>query len=129
MDISNDNDISFTNLGSAYYGQFKVWHLMLFYMVGSAYPPKGLGRAIVIVDGDSFIVTGRGMDMEGILFELDFNRVKRVKQVAKESISLPIYPYIVAHLVSHALMKAVVRVSGLSYYGVGEAVYVDEDEG
>jgi len=121
-DISND--IGFTALGKAYYGRFKVWHLTLFYMVGSTYLPRGLRRAVVIVDdNNNLIVTGRSMDVEGILFELDFNKVK---EAAKENNTTS---YTVAHSVSHALMKAVVRVSGLSYHEFGEAVYADEDEG
>lgn len=118
------DDIGFTNLGKAYYGRFKVWHLTLFYMVGSPYLPRGLRRAVVIVDdNNNLIVTGRRMEVEGILLELDFNKVKEVAEENNTTF------YTVAHSVSHALMKAVVRVSGLSYHEFGEAVYVDENEG
>ena len=120
-DISDD--IFFDrSLGEAYYGRFKVWYITLFYMVGSPYLPRGLRRAVIHIDSrDNLIAMGRSMDVEGVLFRLRFDRVESISKALSLRIN------VVVHSIAHVVLKAAVRVSGLSYNEFGESTYVDED--
>lgn len=113
------------HFNDVFIGKFRIWVLVMFYLLGNAYAPRAKRRPVLLQDNNgNLIFIGRKMDTEGILFRLDWKKVQEVTQRLNE-LGLPVNEYIVAHSVAHVLLKSVVHTSGLSYIEFGESIYID----
>jgi hypothetical protein len=67
------------------------------------------------------------METRGLLLKLNIEKVRQAAEAAEE-LGFPVADeYTVAHSISHAAIKAVVRISGLSYAEFGEALLESAD--
>ena len=111
-----------------YVGPFKVWELTLFYLVGHNYAPRRRRVPVLLKSQDVLEVAGRSMETVGLLFKINLGRVRRVAEEVARVLGSPVDEYTVAHSLSHAAIKAVVRISGLSYAEFGESLLVSADD-
>ncbi|MEM2425191.1 MAG: DUF1998 domain-containing protein [Candidatus Bathyarchaeia archaeon] len=108
-------------------GMFEIHSYTLFYLLGHNYASRSRRIPAVIMDReDNIWVAKRSMDSFGLLFRLNPNRVIDIIETLNDL--LPIDKYCVAHSVAHVAMKAIIRLTGLSFWEFGEAIYVDEDQ-
>jgi hypothetical protein len=111
----------------AYVGAFRVWELTLFYLIGHSYARRSRRIPILLESQGTLETTGRTMETRGLLLKLNIERVKQAAEAAEELGFPAADEYTVAHSISHAAIKAVVRISGLSYAEFGEALLVSAD--
>jgi hypothetical protein len=111
----------------AFVGAFRVWELTLFYLIGHSYARRSRRIPILLESRGTLEVAGRAMETRGLLLKLNIEKVRRAAETA-EKLGFPAADeYTVAHSISHAAIKAVVRISGLSYAEFGEALLVSAD--
>jgi len=111
-----------------YIGPFKVWELTLFYLVGHNYAPRSRRIPVLLESQGVLEVAGRSMETVGLLFKINLEKVKHAAEEARALGFPPVDEYTVAHSLSHAAIKAVVRISGLSYAEFGESLLVSADD-
>jgi len=112
-------------------GEFKVYALTLFYLIGHSYASRGRRLAALAVyrggeEAEALRVAGRSMTTFGLLFRLNPSKINEIVERLKSF--APVDIFTVAHSVAHAAMKAVVMLSGLSYREFGEAVYLGDKQ-
>jgi len=109
-------------------GKFDVYELIIMYLLGHPYSRR-LSRIPVIVQDQWGNVNflGRRLQTDGILFKLDY---QKVEEVVNEINNIPgvvrVDPFTVAHSLSHVMLLALTRLTGLSPNEFGESIFVDE---
>jgi len=104
-------------------GGFTVTVLTIMYLLG--HPYSGRYRRLPVFDVDSqgkFIFLGRKLETEGLLVKLDYDAVEKIGEPIKAT------PLTVAHSISHIILLALTRLTGLSPSEFGEAVFIDKSE-
>jgi len=109
-------------------GKFNVYELTMMYLLGHPYSRR-LSKIPVIVQDQWGNVNflGRRLQTDGILFKLDY---QKVEEVVNEINNIPgvvrVDPFTVAHSLSHVMLLALTRLTGLSPNEFGESIFVDE---
>jgi ATP-dependent helicase YprA (DUF1998 family) len=107
-------------------GVFRIWELVLFYLVGHNYAPRRK-RFVVLLTSQGYLETlGRAMETKGLLFKLNLGRVRRVAEEMEQR-GFCVDEYTVVHSVAHSALKALVRTSGLSFREFGEALFISAE--
>ncbi len=102
-------------------GEFTVYILTIMYLLG--HPYSGRYRRLPVLDVDSqdnLIFLGRKLKTEGLLIKLDYSAVEKIGE------SIKAIPLTVVHSISHIILLALTRLTGLSPSEFGEAVFVDK---
>jgi uncharacterized C2H2 Zn-finger protein len=102
-------------------GEFTVYILTIMYLLG--HPYSGRYRRLPVFDVDSqgnLIFLGRKLKTEGLLVKLDYSAVEKIGESIKAT------PLTVVHSISHIILLALTRLTGLSPSEFGEAVFVDK---
>ena len=117
-------------VGNVQPGKFKVYELTIMYLLGHPYSGR-YSRIPIINDNEDGEVNflGRSLETDGILFKLDYSKVEEViKEINSISGIKSVDPFTVAHSLSHVLLLALVRLTGLSPTEFGESIFVNEKE-
>jgi len=104
-------------------GKFTVYVLTIMYLLG--HPYSGRYRRLPVFDVDSqgnLIFLGRKLKTEGLLVKLDYSAVEKIGESIKAT------PLTVVHSISHIILLALTRLTGLSPSEFGEAVFVDKSK-
>ncbi len=104
-------------------GEFTVYILTIMYLLG--HPYSGRYRRLPVFDVDSqgnLIFLGRKLKTEGLLVKLDYSAVEKIGESIKAT------PLTVVHSISHIILLALTRLTGLSPSEFGEAVFVDKSK-
>jgi len=109
-------------------GDFKIWEIVLFYLVGHNYAPRRKRFAVLLTSKGYLEALGRAMETKGLLFRLNLGRIRWVAE-EMERRGFRVDEYTVAHSVAHAALKALVRTSGLSFREFGEAIFISAERG
>jgi hypothetical protein len=111
-------------------GKFDVYELIIMYLLGHPYSRR-LSRIPVIVEDQSGNVNflGRRLQTDGVLFRLNY---QKVEEVVNEINNIPgivsVDPFTVVHSLSHVMLLALTRLTGLSPNEFGESIFVDKEE-
>jgi hypothetical protein len=109
-------------------GKFNVYELTMMYLLGHPYSRR-LSKIPVIVEDQRGNVNflGRRLQTDGILFKLDY---QKVEEIVNEINNIPgvvsVDPFTVVHSLSHVMLLALTRLTGLSPNEFGESIFVDE---
>jgi hypothetical protein len=109
-------------------GKFNVYELTMMYLLGHPYSRR-LSKIPVIVEDQRGNVNflGRRLQTDGILFKLDY---QKVEEIVNEINNIPgvvrVNPFTVVHSLSHVMLLALTRLTGLSPNEFGESIFVDE---
>ncbi|MEM1847495.1 MAG: DUF1998 domain-containing protein [Acidilobaceae archaeon] len=107
-------------------GKFRVCAFTLFYLVGHSYAARSSRIPVYVVANNKVWIAGRSMTTSGLILCLKSSAVKGVEEGLKSLVDVD--KLTITHSMSHAAMKALVRLTGLSFREFGEAVYVGEEE-
>jgi uncharacterized Zn finger protein (UPF0148 family) len=105
-------------------GKFTVSMLTLMYLLGHPYSSRY--RRLPVFDVDNrgkLIIIGRKLETDGLLIKLDYQLVEKIGDEVKAD------PLTVAHTISHTVLLALTRLTGLSPSEFGEAIFVDAKGG
>jgi len=110
-------------------GKFDVYELTIMHLLGHPYSRR-LSKIPVIVEDQSGNVNflGRRLQTDGVLFRLNY---QKVEEVVNEINNIPgivsVDPFTVVHSLSHVILLALTRLTGLSSNEFGESIFVDEE--
>jgi len=111
-------------------GKFNVYELTMMYLLGHPYSRR-LSKIPVIVQDQRGNVNflGRRLQTDGVLFKLNYQGVEKI---VEEINNIPgivhVDPFTVVHSLSHVMLLALTRLTGLSPNEFGESIFVDEKE-
>jgi len=107
-------------------GEFEVKSITPFYLVGPSTSPRRNRSVFMINAEDNFLrVAGRSMRTTGLLFSLNYDRIKKVINKLS-TLKITVDSYVVAHSVSHVMLKSIIMLTGLSPTEFGEAIFVTD---
>ena len=105
-------------------GKFTVSMLTLMYLLGHTYSSRYKRLPVFDVDNRGrLIFIGRKLETDGFLIKLDYQLVEKIGDEVKAD------PLTVAHTISHTVLLALTRLTGLSPGEFGEAIFVDTKGG
>jgi hypothetical protein len=110
-------------------GKFNVYELTIMYLLGHPYSRR-LSKIPVIVEDQRGNVNflGRRLQTDGVLFKLNYQGVEKI---VEEINNIPgvvhVDPFTVVHSLSHVMLLALTRLTGLSPNEFGESIFVDEE--
>ena len=110
------------------YGSFQVFDFTVMYLLGVPYSGK-LNRIPVIVrDGSKAVFLVRKLDTKGVLLRFSWDAVHELAERIRSQFSLGVVDeFTVIHSISHVLLLALTRLTGLSPNEFGESIFIDSD--
>ena len=108
------------------YGSFQIFDFTIMYLLGAPYSGKFSRIPIIVRDDNKSVFLVRKLKTEGILFKFEWDGINKLAENIKSQFNLGMVDeFTIVHSVSHVLLLALTRLTGLSPNEFGESIFID----
>lgn len=114
-------------------GDVEVEELLLFYLVGHSYASKYNRVPVMVLDDNKMPwFLGRKLKTRGVIFRLNLQRaaatINQLRETIMRGSDARTLAMIIAHSLSHVMMKSLAQLTGLSFNEIGESIYIQLED-